>query len=1198
MGNLLGEPFKQYVSKQIQDRQKIYGKKFERTNEELQYLNSRNAWVKLASGVNIDQNRLIQLVGTNNPIVTGVQPGKQLAMENVLFNGVTSYTEGWNEKKIKEARSKGMRVSAGSLERGPFGVQKHYYETQNKQRNSFLGDRGAYGMGGTDQFGYSPMPGIVNVDVKDLNRGSIKKASLNILCHNRAQFDVIDVLYLRLGYSVLLEWGNDKYLDDVVNGKGIIKNVGNTLTDDLFFLYKKTSYEKILPDIEKYRKKYKGNYDGMFGVISNFSWTFNPDGSYSIKLEIISQGDVVEALKANPPANANNSGNNNANTNTASTYSQQALSNILNEPLQSADDFYNFLYPGLKDIIKKWYDECLSGAIKPQNFGGYFNADYMPTNSFGFGVQYVSVGTNFFENFPFLSYMLRNEYPADAAQYPEIKTQINIDQAFDLDGIMDNALNDALDMLEEEQNKNTTYDIYDYKGKKFSTYPDNVFTGTDDYKTIRKEIAKGKKGKSFPLIVPIIGDTGITFPLFFRKYRLPSIPATSYSATTYFDFLLEASFVKYAKELYDAGKIQLENTATFGGTPGYNDIKNDPWLLDDVELTEPDYYGNNIEVNQAEKVVRLTILQNIGLQRILLAVFKRYQNLDMAGGKDDDQFESQQPEDEGDINEEAELSVEEELENNKRKNKLNTWLYNIRFCWPNACKADPNTVPENFLDSSKGGSGFQTITIPDLAGTPTGEICGVVVNPTGPTVGTLKPIWNESVLFPKYPRDERTDGRQSNAADIIRFNLQPEKQFYVRFGLFLEFVEKHILPKIETNFSDVPLLKIDYNPETNICYTIDNVISLDPNKLIVKNQKYYDGEKYVKIYPEIKDFHNSVTGNDQIKYGNLMNIYFSFERLLELFGEVDEENNLQLFPLLEALCSDINSSLGGINNIEVVIDKETNAITFIDQTSIPGLSEISKYISSFKSYPNNKTLIGVKYLKDFKSFKKSQPIFEVFGYDETKKVNNSVIEGRGSNFVRNLGITTEISKEYASIITIGATAGGALPGAESTAFSKWNIGLQDRFKNKIIDGEANKGESIEKQNKAVVTFYEQMISQPYSRLGWDGTSTEGVFQINPTKISLNKSIAKNFYIYEQVQVGNKTGNIETSVGFIPFNLKLEMDGLSGIKIYNAMKVNTKFLPSNYPNVLSFISTGVNHKISNNEWVTNIETIATVKDMFS
>ena len=49
-GNLIGEPFKSYVNEQIKVRQKVHGK-VNRTLDDIAYLNSRNAWIKMASGV-------------------------------------------------------------------------------------------------------------------------------------------------------------------------------------------------------------------------------------------------------------------------------------------------------------------------------------------------------------------------------------------------------------------------------------------------------------------------------------------------------------------------------------------------------------------------------------------------------------------------------------------------------------------------------------------------------------------------------------------------------------------------------------------------------------------------------------------------------------------------------------------------------------------------------------------------------------------------------------------------------------------------------------------------------------------------------------------------------------------------------------------------------------------------------------------
>ena len=314
MGNLLGEPFKDYVNDQIRARQTVHGKT-SRTTEEISYLNSKNAWIKLASGTYMEQGRLDLLNKNGNPMLDGVTPGSDLAIKNVLFNGLTSF--------------KG--------------------KNHNRSQRAGIGTNGAYGVGGTSQHGFSPMPGILDADIKDLNRGSIKKASINIKAHNRNQFDVIDALYLRLGFSIMLEWGVDKYLEGLdSNGNGNVKNMGTTLTDKKFFDWSESSYNTVLPAIEKMREKYNGNYDGMFGVISNFSWTFEADGTYNIKLDIISQGDIIESLKANLPPHDQS---------TQSAYQTSRISKISEQGASNIDDLYKTLYPGLGDIIDKWWNQ-------------------------------------------------------------------------------------------------------------------------------------------------------------------------------------------------------------------------------------------------------------------------------------------------------------------------------------------------------------------------------------------------------------------------------------------------------------------------------------------------------------------------------------------------------------------------------------------------------------------------------------------------------------------------------------------------------------------------------------------------------------------------------------------------------------------------------------------------------------------------
>ena len=55
---------------------------------------------------------------------------------------------------------------------------------------------------------------------------------------------------------------------------------------------------------------------------------------------------------------------------------------------------------------------------------------------------------------------------------------------------------------------------------------------------------------------------------------------------------------------------------------------------------------------------------------------------------------------------------------------------------------------------------------------------------------------------------------------------------------------------------------------------------------------------------------------------------------------------------------------------------------------------------------------------------------------------------------------------------------------------------------------------------------------------------------------------------------NKITPFSPGTGFIPFNLSLTMDGLSGMKIYSKFIVDTSYLPSNYPENVEFLIKGI------------------------
>jgi len=271
MGNIVGEGFDSRITGQVNRRQKTHGSGYNgetlRTNEELVVLNNNTAWIKLMSSVSIDD-----LTAINNPTIKEFgRKGADIAKAFVLFNGTSAYDN--NE----------------TIQRGGIDFT-----------NTLGGYNNVYGIGGSADFGLNPMMGITGIDVKHKNRGSIRTATVTVKAFNKAQFEIIDVLYMRLGFSVLLEWGNSMYFknDDTYVSDG---GQENSLIADWF---KESNYMTFLTKIRNQSFVSNGNYDGMLAKVSNYHWSFQKDGSYDITIDLVSMGDVIESLNAGVSPNS------------------------------------------------------------------------------------------------------------------------------------------------------------------------------------------------------------------------------------------------------------------------------------------------------------------------------------------------------------------------------------------------------------------------------------------------------------------------------------------------------------------------------------------------------------------------------------------------------------------------------------------------------------------------------------------------------------------------------------------------------------------------------------------------------------------------------------------------------------------------------------------------------------------------------
>lgn len=424
---------------------------------------------------------------------------------------------------------------------------------------------------------------------------------------------------------------------------------------------------------------------------------------------------------------------------------------------------------------------------------------------------------------------------------------------------------------------------------------------------------------------------------------------------------------------------------------------------------------------------------------------------------------------------------------------------------------------------------------------------------------------------------------------------ETQKYFYLRFGDLLDFIKyKLLIYGIES-----PIIDIDTRPDRNFCYNPQINISADPSKVMIRRKlpkdpesklplhilsvlpkltdnkyttKGVDGpfeEKYTlkdgeTIDTRIESFDSKIPGTDVIG-GDIMNIYFEKEYLYSVIDSLKNKKTgkLSLNKFIQELLSTANECLGGVNKLDLRI-KDDRILEIYDQTPLYGVKKKEK-----EEIPQQFNIYGVK-------------------------------TNEGS-FVTDFSLKTELTNEFATTVAIGAQANGEVVGEDSTMLSKWNFGLVDRFIPKKIDSIARDLKSKSKELEELNALSEKMkdlwirhqvqtITTKAHELWFPVIETEQF--ANYTK--LQRNFLQALIKVESTIHSKDPSRLSNQIGMLPINLSLELDGLSGIRIYDQINVDTRFLPSYYPNYLIFIIKGVSHSFKGNRWVTKIETIAQPK----
>ena len=270
MVKILGDPFDEYIHDQINVRQNSLAKK-QKSDDDIKVFNTSTPWIRLSSSIEVSKDRAEKLA-INLGVSTADIVGSALAKKLVLFAGTTD--------------------GKGGTQRGGVGY----------------GFNNAYGFLSDPGQGYKPMPGIISISTTYKSNGSLKQAQVKLKCYTRKQFEALEAIYLRLGYTMILEYGHSVYFTN----KGIKENMSSLQIPNVLFHEVKVDPEKaealaqaqyganrIRLILAVNKKTTGGNYDALLAKVANYSWSLGNDLSYDITLDLISLGDIIDSLKMN-----------------------------------------------------------------------------------------------------------------------------------------------------------------------------------------------------------------------------------------------------------------------------------------------------------------------------------------------------------------------------------------------------------------------------------------------------------------------------------------------------------------------------------------------------------------------------------------------------------------------------------------------------------------------------------------------------------------------------------------------------------------------------------------------------------------------------------------------------------------------------------------------------------------------------------
>lgn len=355
--------------------------------------------------------------------------------------------------------------------------------------------------------------------------------------------------------------------------------------------------------------------------------------------------------------------------------------------------------------------------------------------------------------------------------------------------------------------------------------------------------------------------------------------------------------------------------------------------------------------------------------------------------------------------------------------------------------------------------------------------------------------------------------------------------------------------------------------------TFQNHFSLNPLYCLIPNlptDKAYldkDGNPITAIKKGNVSNHLQLTKEP---FDSIFNIFVNIHAVLEdldsIYEGVKEPKKANVFDFIKKVLTNINSYLGGINELDLHFDEDKQKWIVVDRQLI------------------------------VEELKKNGTKIEIVNITGLKTTASSV------------SLQTKITSELTSQIAISAQGTKAYDPNTSLPLFEWNSNIQDRFfqpkttpeppllRTPFTEGE-EEGKQKEEEKKAREEFINNIKSAFYE-LNDSGTKSIGILNLyekNFRSEVFEKIKGDGIIRFKNAVYGKTYGNTKQPIdGLIPIDLEITLDGISGLKIGQVFRIGSLEEPSNIlPDIYNkygFIITGLDNKIENGKWLTTIRGI--------